>query len=288
MAHPWAIPTGSLVVILSLGGVASNDLGTLPVAQLTMGRVAVEAGSGAVPVVATATPSPTPTKSGSAGDRKKFQVRGTAVVGGPSLIDAPKLQPGVFNDTIRQGEVLWYSVDLVQGEGVVARVTIRTAGVSKSAGVQLDWVDVATKPLATSRLNGVGTAEATTLAARTGVMDGSRTATGAVREPGPQYLAVRLTGFPAKQRNPFVLEVFRDSESDTAAPSLSPSSGSTAEDDAPDAGIEPEPLPASSAQRSSSSIPLLLTAFGAVGGGAFLVWRRRRAARSSQDTVPYL
>ncbi|MGL4744485.1 MAG: hypothetical protein ACRCXL_08875, partial [Dermatophilaceae bacterium] len=198
-----------------------------------------------------------------ADDRKKFAVRGTAVAGGPSLIDAAKLKPGVYNDTIRQGEVLWYSVDLARAEGVIARLTIRTAGVPTAASVQLDWVDAATDRLASNRLDGVGTGGASTLAARTGVMDGSRAAAGALREPGTHYLSVRVGGFPAKARHPFVLEMLRDGqETADAAEGSVPSSGETAADDALGPVLEPEPVPPTPSS-DGSPVVLLVAAFGA-------------------------
>jgi Ca-activated chloride channel family protein len=55
---------------------------------------------------------------------RTFASEGKPVSGGSSFRDAPKLESGLYKDTILTGEELWYAVDLQAGQELVMKATL--------------------------------------------------------------------------------------------------------------------------------------------------------------------
>ncbi|HLL55718.1 MAG TPA: VWA domain-containing protein [Myxococcaceae bacterium] len=55
---------------------------------------------------------------------RAFAAEGKPVSGGSSFRDAPKLESGLYKDTIMPGEELWYAVDLKAGQQLVMKATL--------------------------------------------------------------------------------------------------------------------------------------------------------------------
>ncbi|HZH17829.1 MAG TPA: VWA domain-containing protein [Archangium sp.] len=55
---------------------------------------------------------------------RAFEAEGKPVSGGTSFRDAPKLESGLYKDTILPGEELWYAVELQAGQGLVLKATL--------------------------------------------------------------------------------------------------------------------------------------------------------------------
>lgn len=233
---------------------------------------------------------------------RTFEPRGEPVSGGPALIDATVLAPGTYQDSIVDGETLWYAVDLAQGASVTARLTIRTADVPPEARVALEWQDPQARRVQVGVLDGVSRGQASTLAADTGPADGSRSPYGAQREPGPFYLAVRTGGFPAGAEHAFVLELLPEGEpvdgasGPASALATDPSAGASPGPTTSTSGAPGDDVPASPAAApvelppppSTSPAPLvLLLLLAAAGGGGYLWWRRRRAGRDAAEEPGY-
>ena len=228
---------------------------------------------------------------------RTFQVRGEAVSGGPSLIDATPLTPGTYTDGILDGETLWFAVDVGEDGEVTARWTVRTADVPTDAALALEWSDGAAERVAVEALDGIARGQATTLALATGPADSSRSPFGAAREPGRYYLSLRTAGFPPGVDHEFVLEILdgaADAATGTQAPldpaSTEPSASPT--EDEPDDAAPPPPAdvalpPPPEAGSGGGLVLVLLALLVTAAGGGLLLWRRRRAAADVPPAPTY-
>lgn len=226
---------------------------------------------------------------------RAFEVRGEPVTGGPSLIDAARLAPGTYSDSILDGESLWFATDLEAGQEVTARVTIRTADVPADAAVALEWQDGNARRIDADVLDGVARGQASTLAVSSGPANGSRSPFGAVREPGTYYLTLRTVGFPPDVPHDFVLELLGEgADGAPGGSSAAPSDGTAS---AAPSVPAPAPAPAAPSEPPAALPPppdtspgpfiglLLVLALG--GGVGYLLWRRRRAAAEGPEPPTY-
>ncbi len=221
---------------------------------------------------------------------RTFEPRGTPVAGGPSLIDAAAVGPGTYTDGIVAGESLWFAVAAEQGQNVTARATVATSGVSRDAGIVLEWQDENAKRVELAALDGLTSGQANTLAASTGEITGSRSPYGAVRDPGTFYLSLRTSDFPNKGTRPFVLEVFVSGDEEQADPSASPSAtqtpSSTASRTAP-ATSAPLDLPPPESGGGAGVFLGVLLLLALLGGFGYVLWRRRQAALDGPPPPEY-
>lgn len=224
---------------------------------------------------------------------RTFEPRGEPVQAASALIDAPVLPSGTYTDTFLAGESLWFAADVERGSEMTARLTARTAGVPREARVALEWQDRSARRVDITQLNSIGSGQAETLAVSTGDVNGTRTSSGAVREPGTYYLNVRTSGFPEGVEHPFVLELFLDGElagstggpTSTASPTTS-AAGTPTDDPTPTAPPTTEDLdlPEAPSGGGGGGVLFLLVVLLAVGGGVGYLLRRRR--QRSQEAPP--
>lgn len=228
---------------------------------------------------------------------RTFEPRGEPVQAASALIDAPVLPSGTYTDTFLAGESLWFAADVERGSEMTARLTVRTAGVPREAKIAVEWQDRSARRVDITQLNSIGSGQAETLAVSTGDVNGTRTASGAVREPGTYYLNVRTSGFPEGAEHPFVLELFLDGElagstggpTSTGSPTTSPTDTPT-ESETPTAPPTTQDLdlPEAPSGGGGGGVFLLLVVLLAVGGGAgYLLWRRRQQSQESPPPPSY-
>ncbi len=215
--------------------------------------------------------------------QRTFQPRGEVVAGGPALIDATPLETGTYQDSIFQGETLWYAAEAARGQTVTARLTVRTTGVPATGTVDLRWQDGNADLVATESLAALRPGQANTLAVATGTVDGSRSPLGGTRDPGTYYLSATIGGFPPDVAHDYVLEIIADDPSSVAGastPAIAPSSTPGAVAPSPGAVALPDP-PSEGASGVTIAFIVTLVALAAAG---YLFLRRRR--RRDEATPP--
>ncbi|MGF1661180.1 MAG: VWA domain-containing protein [Kineosporiaceae bacterium] len=214
--------------------------------------------------------------------QNSFEARGTAVDGGPSLIDAQELEVGSYSDGIRNDDIRWYSLRANEGDAMTARLTIATGEeVPEGAGVQITWNDENAREVAREVLGTTGRGQAATFAVSTGVLDGEALTSGAVLDAGPYYLSVEIVGFPGEVEHPFVLDVVQDQ---VAVPTPTPSASAAAAE--ADAAADQAATDLPPAPPDLTGLYLILAALG-LGAAALLLYRRYRSRGEKEEEPAY-
>ncbi len=223
---------------------------------------------------------------------RTFEPRGDPVQGSSALIDAPVLGSGTYTDTILSTESLWFAADVERGSEMTARLTMKTTDVPRGARVAVEWQDRSARRVDITQLNGIGSGQAETLAVSTGDVNGTRTASGAVRDPGTYYLNVRTSGFPEDVEHPFVLELFLDGElagssTATASPTDTPTTDEPASPTSAPSTAALD-LPEAPSGGGGGGVAFVLVVLLTLGGAAgYLLWRRRRQTQESPPPPSY-
>src|SRR5262249_55455968 len=72
---------------------------------------------------------------------REFKTVGKRVEGGASYREAPRLDSGMYSDTILPGESLWYAVELQSGQEALVRATVGLRGMFGAPELKVQWVD---------------------------------------------------------------------------------------------------------------------------------------------------
>ncbi len=210
------------------------------------------------------------------GPARAVAQQGRPVEGGGSFNDAPLLLPGLYSDTIRKGEALFYAIDVAYGQRLRARVTFLRAPEADAAGflgenVAMEFITPSRGPTLFGGDNGIFSGRSQLTLADTTPRIGSDQ----YEEPGTYFVTVEMDDDPGPGGNVeydilLSLEVLG---APLEQPTPSPLPPTTAPPELPDGAAPPE-----TTGGGPSVVRIYLVSFliGGLGGAVARLWMKAR------------
>ncbi len=157
---------------------------------------------------------------------RTFASEGKPVSGGSSFRDAPKLESGLYKETILPGEELWYAVDLQAGQGLVMKATLdRMSEKGGGNSFELRLVDPTLEDMCCSGdfrgFKVAGQDRVVSVGVQSGTV-GSEENSGAAKQPGTYYARIKWKSDVAPVEAPLELSVEITGDKKAAAASVTP------------------------------------------------------------------